>query len=110
MLEIDEGVLHQSLVERSEVCRAETERIGVQEVMKVRVNELPIKAVIVGDEERPALCSLCGWLLQCDSLSSEQGKTQQMCASGPKMVTATILTSAVIFALANVILDAPVYG
>ena len=45
-------VLHQALVERPEVRRRVPEGVLAQERVEVPVDELPVEAVVVGDEDR----------------------------------------------------------
>src|SRR4051794_18117644 len=52
MLERGERVSDESLVERAEILRAESERIASDEMMEVPVDELPVEAVVVGNEDR----------------------------------------------------------
>src|SRR5262245_30306157 len=54
VLEVDESVLLQALVQRAEIGGAKAEWIGAEEMVKVPVDELPVEAVVVGDEEAAA--------------------------------------------------------
>lgn len=49
MLEVDKCVLLQSLVERTEICRAEAKGIFAEEVVEVPVDKLPVEAVVIGN-------------------------------------------------------------
>ena len=51
VFEVDEHVALQAFVEGSEIRRAVSERIFSQEMMEVPVHELPVEAVVVGNEE-----------------------------------------------------------
>lgn len=50
MLEVYERIFLHALVQRSEICRAETEGVFTDEVVEVPVDELPIESIIVRDE------------------------------------------------------------
>ena len=50
MLEVDEHVPNHALVERAEVGGTVAERVFAEEVVEVPVDELPVEAVVVGNE------------------------------------------------------------
>src|SRR5437763_14311236 len=54
VLEVLERVLDHSFVERPEIRARMSKRIAPQEVPEIPVDELPIEAVVVAHEERPA--------------------------------------------------------
>ena len=50
MLEIDKRILLHALVQRSQIRRAEPERVLSNKVVEVPVDKLPIESVVVGNE------------------------------------------------------------
>src|SRR5262245_26753019 len=51
-------VLDHALVERAKVLRREPERVLAEKMMEVPAHELPVEAVVVGDERRLAAAEL----------------------------------------------------
>ena len=60
VLEIGEHILDHALVERAEIGRLIAEGVFAEEVVEIPVDELPIEAVVVGDESLAGLAAAHG--------------------------------------------------
>ena len=54
VLKVHKHALFHSFVERAQIYRTESEWVASEKVVKIPVDELPIEAVVVGDEHRAA--------------------------------------------------------